>query len=294
MISKLFASNKTHQFESQPDSNRVQHALSEHFGDKLQSLARIPDGTSSLCFIGILEGNRRFLKTYTEASGRAYLLREHKMLDLVSPRVEPRLIELDQSDVSQLWLQTRVLDSAIACTPQEVIDLIHTYRAQLDMCGANAIGSSAAHNINLLVSEADLALKELAEGNFLTTPIIQLVCSSLERLQILVQSDNWEICHGDLGPKNILRDGEVPVAIDWEDAFWSVPGYDYLYWLTFYENRKWLRPEYLNVTGLVPEDEVAVMVVIVLLKSVISVRNGSHIRNALSINDRITEVSAIV
>jgi hypothetical protein len=44
----------------------------------------------------------------------------------------------------------------------------------------------------------------------------------------------------------------------------------------------------------VPEDEVAVMIVILLLKSVLSVRNGSHIRNALSINDRKTEVLAIV
>ena len=294
MISKLFASNQTHQFESQPDPNRVQHALSEHFGDQLQSLTRIQDGTSSLCFIGTLEGKQRFLKTYTEASGRAYLLREYKMLDLVSPQIEPRLIEVDQSDVSQVWLQTRVLDSAIACTPQDVMNLIHTYRAQLDMCDATAIGFSAAHNINLLVSEADLALQELAQGNFLTTSTIQFVGSSIERLRILVQSDNWEICHGDLGPKNILRDGAVTVAIDWEDALWSIPGYDYLYWLTFYENRKWLRSEYLNVTGLVPEDEVAVMIVILLLKSVLSVRNGSHIRNALSINDRMTEVFAIV
>ena len=294
MISKLLASNQTYQLELQPDTTRLQDALLEHFDGKLQSLVRIADGTSGLSFIGNLDGQRRFFKTYSNESGRDSLLRECTILEMVSPQLEPHLIKLDQSAVSRVWLHTKVLDAAFAATPKEIIGLIHNYQVQLEKCDLTTVDLSRDPNITYLVTQAELALAELAEGNFLAASTIDVVRSSIDRLRTIIQSDNFQLCHGDLGPKNILRDGSTPIAIDWEDAFFGIPGYDYLYWLTFYENRKWLQPEYLKVTGLAIADEIAVMIVIVLLKSVISVRNGSHSRNALSINDRITEVFAIV
>ena len=294
MISKLLTSNQTYPLELQPETTRLQNALLEHFDGKLQSLVRIADGTSGLSFIGNLDGQHRFFKTYSNESGRDSLLRECTILEMVSPQLEPRIIELDPSALSRLWLQTKVLDPAIAATPKEILRLIQDYQVHLDLCDLTKVDLSRAPNITYLVNEAELALAELIQGNFLAASTIEMVRSSIDRLRTIIQSSNLQLCHGDLGPKNILRDASAPVAIDWEDAFFGINGYDYLYWLTFYENRKWLQQEYLNVTGLAIADEIAVMIVIVLLKSVISVRNGSHTRNALSINDRITEVFAIV
>jgi len=45
---------------------------------------------------------------------------------------------------------------------------------------------------------------------------------------------------------------------------------------------------------MVPEDDITVMVVIMLLKPVPSLRNESDMRIALSINDGLTEIFAIV
>lgn len=50
----------------------------------------------------------------------------------------------------------------------------------------------------------------------------------------------------------------------------------------------------MNATGIVPEGDIAFMVIIVLLKPVIFVRFRSHKHNAVSMNDGFTEIFAIV
>jgi hypothetical protein len=162
----------------------LQDALLEHFDGKLQSLVRIADGTSGLSFIGNLDGQRRFFKTYPNESGRDSLLRECTILEMVSPQLEPHHIKLDQSAVSRIWLHTKVLDAAVAATPKEIIGLIHNYQVQLEKCDLTTVDLSRAPNITYLVTEAELALAELAEGNFLAASTMDVVRSSIPRMDL--------------------------------------------------------------------------------------------------------------
>jgi 5-methylthioribose kinase len=98
------------------------------------------------------------------------------------------------------------------------------------------------------------------------------------------------LCHGDFGPKNIMLAGNEPRIIDWEDAFDGIAGYDYLYWLTFMENRPFLRTAAFGQTGLSPEIERAILALVVLLKSYLAVCSGAYLSHAVSPQARIVEI----
>jgi 5-methylthioribose kinase len=98
------------------------------------------------------------------------------------------------------------------------------------------------------------------------------------------------LCHGDFGPKNIMLEGVEPRVIDWEDAFGGIAGYDYLYWLTFMENRPFLQTAAFGRTGLAPEIERAILALVVLLKSYLAVCSGAYLKHAVSPRTRIAEI----
>jgi hypothetical protein len=98
------------------------------------------------------------------------------------------------------------------------------------------------------------------------------------------------LSHGDFGPKNVMVRGAVPLAIDWEDAFWGIAGYDYLYWLTFMENRPFLQSAAFGRTGLGPDVERAILALVVLLKSYLAFCSGAYLDHAVPIQARIAEI----
>ncbi|MGD5712523.1 phosphotransferase, partial [Xanthomonas citri pv. citri] len=98
------------------------------------------------------------------------------------------------------------------------------------------------------------------------------------------------LCHGDFGPNNIMLAGTEPLIIDWEDAFGGVDGYDYLYWLTFMENRAFLHTAAFGRAGLSPDIERAILALVVLLKSYLAVCSGAYLKHAVSPQARIAEI----
>jgi hypothetical protein len=80
------------------------------------------------------------------------------------------------------------------------------------------------------------------------------------------------------------------IALDWEDVFWGINGYDYLYWLTFYNNRVFLKRSALGHNNLPINLEISIMVAIIILKCFLSYINGSYTKNNLTFNQRISEV----
>ena len=79
-------------------------------------------------------------------------------------------------------------------------------------------------------------------------------------------------------------------ALDWEDALWGYQGYDILYWLTFYSQRKYYDKDLFRRIKIDKQFGKDMMILILLVKSYLSYRNGTYLSNKLSINDRISEV----
>lgn len=99
-----------------------------------------------------------------------------------------------------------------------------------------------------------------------------------------------KICHGDLSNKNIMYYEERPVLIDWEDAMWGPESYDLIYWLTFLDQRHYYASNLADRIGVKVEYMKGLMIKIILLKSALSVKNGSIKNHRILVEDRIKEI----
>lgn len=276
-----------------PPSNthHLSAQIEAQFGSTLTELRRCNGGTSGISFIGKLSGQTRFFKTYSIPSGRVSLAREELLLKATSgERTDAHSFVFKISQEERLWLNMKALQPSGALTPTAVLTLVAEQERSLNRLTDSCPLVHKHDDINYLVSEATLALSSLSELQLLSHEIQQKAQHYLEQLHLTFADWPRQLCHGDFGPENILSDAKGLVAIDWEDAIWGVQGYDYLYWLTFFDNRKWLSSKVLGQTSLGSSKEVAVMIMILLLKSALSVRNGSYLNNTISINQRLLEV----
>ncbi|WP_443113609.1 phosphotransferase [Herbaspirillum seropedicae] len=295
MLSKLRCADAEIHSIAAYDRNEVMRALTDLFGTDLAELRPVTKGTLSICFEGTLHGSPRFFKTHAVPSGRETIGREAAFLKVTAPdRVEPRLAHTGEGTSSRVWLHTKHLESCWQLTPPAVRDLIAGYEPNLHISALLADQVPSGHNIHMLLSEAESATVFMSEKNLLSSTVLGAARASIECVKSVCVGRPLQLCHGDLGPANIMTDGDVPVALDWEDAFWGIPGYDYLYWLTFFGNRKWLTRDSLGHTPLTRSEEIAVMTVILLLKSFISVKNNSYRHNTLTIDQRLMEVINLV
>ena len=264
--------------------------LQSTFGDTLTGLRPLDGGTLSLCFVGQLQGQTRFFKTHAVSAGRVTLQREAAILESTAEdRADVHLLKLQHGDQERIWLHMKSLRPCQALSPAMARDLIDGFERPLAAIADYELVPET-DNIKLLLTEAESALSELSTQGLLSQFVQDKAQTCVARCN--AHCDEWsvQLCHGDLGPANIMTEGQSPLVVDWEDAFWGIPGYDYLYWLTFFNNRQWLLPEALGYTPLGRTNEVSLMVVILLLKSFISVRNGSFRTNKASFDERILEV----
>lgn len=289
MLSKLRYAGT--EIRSSCEQEELTLGLKALLGVGLVGLRPAAGGTLSICFKGELNGRPRFFKTHAVHSGRGTLQREAAFLKAIAPdHVDPRLLHVGDEESGRIWLHAKQLEACRQLTPSEVRDLIAGYEADLRKCSRLIDQVPRADNIHLLLLEAESAFVFMADKNLLSPLVRGVVRSSIDRVKLVCAGRPLQLCHGDLGPANIMTGGDTVVPLDWEDAFWGVAGYDYLYWLTFFSNRRWLSRDSLGHTPLESSDEIAVMVVILLLKSLISVRDGSYHHNTITIDQRLLEV----
>ena len=84
------------------------------------------------------------------------------------------------------------------------------------------------------------------------------------------------------------------IVIDFEDAFLGIKGYDYLYWLTFFTNRKYYSKEIFLKSGLPSEMIEAVLTMILIVKSAISFYSESYKTNSMTTQERIEKIFSII
>lgn len=257
-------------------------------------LQRVNSGTLSACFIAEQAGRCRFLKTNLSANGHRTLLKEGAILSAVYPEgLDAQCIESDDAKGSRIWLAMNALRYPdIEYKTDGLWDLLNVLSSNLAGLKAETL-IPRDDSIYTLLGEAWGALDNLSNHDLLSPDFQEEVQEHLARVQDRIDGHEPRVCHGDLGPRNLMSDGIRTYAIDWEDAFWGVQGYDYLYWLTFFENRKHYTGNILGKTPLGKSLEISIMVMILLLKSELSFRNQSYLSNSLSINQRIQEVLAL-
>lgn len=244
-------------------------------------------GTLGVCFDADFSGEKRFLKTHLPGA-RASLAREADALaqlygdTVVLDRLE---IPLEDGTARLCLMMPALTPLAAPLDPVDAAALTDACSQRLKDWRPDGLASfedylaSAAKALNTLSNRGLLEQASTAE-------VVRLIALLRDRRANLPGA----LCHGDFGPKNIMRQAGALRVIDWEDAFHGIAGYDYLYWLTFMENRPFLQSAAFGRTGLAPEVERAILVLVVLLKSYLAVLSGEHLKHTLSAQDRIAEI----
>lgn len=192
----------------------------------------------------------------------------------------------------RLWLEMDDLLPADAPSPAQIAKLVAAYTKKL----ANYSGPmpvSAEDSLASLLLEGQQAFAALDAQDMFGPQLQRAIPSYLSLLGRQASHMPPCLCHGDLGPRNILTDGGRLIAIDWEDAFWGVEGYDYLYWLTFFENRRHYHPSVLGITPWGRDMEIAILLLVLTIKCWLSLRKRTHNDNDLSFDQRLMEVLAL-
>jgi len=265
--------------------------LESLFKGGLSNLEALPGGTLGACFKGSIDADKYVFKTNLFESGESALKREYEFLsNLYSTSVNPSLHISNHSGVNRHWLQMNELIRKTDLDTSQVQDLVLQFESKIS---SSNFESRIPQNesIDKLVEIAISNLNSLSCEMLISNSIYKATLDHLQHLQFSLPNYPRQICHGDLGPENIMISKNLDIiALDWEDVFWGINGYDYLYWLTFYNNRVFLKRSALGHNNLPINLEISIMVAIIILKCFLSYKNGSYTKNNLTFNQRISEV----
>lgn len=294
MLSKLrsFASLSDEDIRSRREGISPQSLLSA-FDKQYGVIERINSGTLSASFVAHANKNNVFLKTYIAPHGRATLEREARFLGaLYSDSFSLEFRQLYEPDSNRLWLMMPVFEkNCRALHSREIVHLLNDLDLQSLSESNPGIVDVNKDNINALIDLGKTAHENLSYQGILNREVQTVTLAALNFLDREISGVQPTLCHGDLSPYNIMRYNTVPILIDWEDAFFGVKDYDYLFWLTFFENRGLYRANPLQHISIDRQVAKALLVMIVLLKCELAWRRNNWHQNSLGFNDRILEIS---
>ena len=252
---------------------------------------RLSEGTLSASFLVRTGDASFFLKSPIIPEGVRSLYHEADILkQLYGTLFSAECVEVDNLGQPQHWLIMSELEHYTRdVSPPEL-------KAILDDC-INRIGSIEMKRTlppeihRPLMDEAYLALTNLSARSLIEPALHDKLRDRLDVLSAAWTGFPVQLCHGDLGPRNLMHFHGHPIIIDWEDIGWGFGGYDYLYWLTFIANRQYYGGDMWHKTVLANRQlEATVMVMIILLKSELAIRSGAISRQKLSQDARVREI----
>lgn len=249
----------------------------------------IRGGTLGVLFELWADGKRKFVKTHLE--GVAYkdnLLKEMAIISLLYGNY----INIERMDiiVNQVEYTFMIMDwllaDASAVDLRQVKAEILSYQTKL-LTG----GLEINYSFNDIVKAGKQSLMSLYSADFLSKELFLACQNSVDNAWMNAKTKEKAICHGDLSNVNIMLDENGrSVVIDWEDALWAFPEYDFLYWLTFFSQRKYYSASLLQENGIEKRWGCDVMVLITLIKCEMSYVNGDYRNNSLSFEERLQEI----
>jgi Phosphotransferase enzyme family len=253
---------------------------------------RVGYGTLSAAFVVHANNKAAFLKTHLTSDGRLALEREVKVLDgLYGKPLSLEFQSIEEPDSDRLWLMMPVFEkNQTSLLPEELVVLLNGLNLNHIQELQPGIINTQQDNIYRLIEDGKSAYLNLSSKNLLAREACTITHWALNLLDRRITDYQPILCHGDLSPVNILRHKGAPILIDWEDAFLGVNDYDYLFWLTFFENRKLYSTRPLQHISIDQDLAKALLVLIVLLKCELSWRRNSWQKNSLSFSDRLFEI----
>lgn len=258
-----------------------------------KDIVPVAGGTLGVGFQVEIDGHPRYLKTYVSDGKGDTLTKEHQILALLySDSLHTQLIEVTEPATTRLWLVMDILAPLHRNpTPSEVLAVVDAYSSVLGRVAV--LPGDGWDDFDVVVREGKRALETLSTNHFLSRSV-ELYCrESLVLLEREASGLPLCLCHGDLSSNNIMLGPAGLVAIDWEDAFWGIEGYDYLYWLTFLQNRSHVSQESLSRGPWSKEMNIAIFLLIVLVKNEISFLSGKFKENAISFDERLMDAISL-
>jgi aminoglycoside phosphotransferase (APT) family kinase protein len=242
------------------------------------SCSYLSGGASNLTFIKRRGNDESVLRFFGRgAPARDESLAEADILRACFP--ENCLVESFETSDHELALLEMTVLAQPRPSPSEVWELQVHFQSAISHSGLESL-FSLERDISALGARASLALDIFASDGQLSASEVAHSSSLLANLADFLVEAPRVPCHGDLSPGNVLLNSAVSgnqsglVAIDWEDRFWGVRDYDFLYWLTFMTNARHLRSESLRIARQPHETSVALVLMIVTLKELIAVSAG--------------------
>jgi hypothetical protein len=254
---------------------------------------RVGHGTLSAAFVVHAYNAAFFLKTYLTPDECPTLEREAKLLDnLYGKPLSLEFHSIEEPISDRLWLIMPFFEkNPNSLRPDEVVALLNGLGLQHILELHPDIIDAEQDNIFRLIEYAQSAYVNLSNRGLLDRAARTITECALSLLEKRVADYQPTLCHGDLSPVNIMRHKGRIVLIDWEDAFLGINDYDYLFWLTFFENRKLYSTRPLQNISIDRDLAKALLVLIILLKCELSWRRNNWKNNSLSFSDRIYEIA---
>lgn len=280
-----------------PDFDRQRQAAKCHFikyyGKEDIILKDISGGTLGITFMcDGLKRSQIFVKTHLLGTVyRNALCKEYQILkSIYDEKIFLESLSVPVENNNELvFLLMDYLKPGCSMLKADIIELIGQFNKD------NALqfdSGGCLYDITDLLIEAKKSLYDLDKKGFYSARTVKTAELLLISLESYLPGLPRIVCHGDLADKNIMINSQnEKILLDWEDAFWGVDGYDYLYWLTFFNHRKFYNESGIfDVPGLSSEITAGILTLILSIKNAISYYSGEYVNHKLSMNDRIKEI----
>lgn len=275
------------------DSMDFRIAFQNHLSKTLQEnviLYETDRGRLGVTYSLRIQGRRLFCKTHKCGDQfKKSIEKEYFYLKRAYPYFDVKLDNFTFDGYEYKYMLQEWLECTDAITPDMALNLISAYSNELEKQDDRF--EMITYSIQDLVNIAKEELPFLVDIKELTYKCSDELKQNINAFANHIPVMRKAICHGDFGDKNILvsSKGEY-IAVDWEDCFVGVEGYDYLYWLTFFNHRNFYLQETFKASGLNSDDAKGILTVIMVIKTALSIYSGLNKNNSVSSQDRIKEI----
>lgn len=297
MLSKVkHFNNVNHTFNKADTTNLVSALIKEleNNNEKIRLIEANAGGTLGIFFIAEINGNKKFVKTHL--NGEEYRNNLIKEINILSVVYGDKL-KIDRKDIEcqgriQTFLIMDYLDK-----PSVLID-INIVENCIQYCNnklANYSDNDRIINYTFdnVIEEGKKSVKLLFEANKISDDVKKKCEDAINIIEGKKSYYKPIISHGDLSNVNVLEHNGELIVIDWEDALWAFDQYDFLYWLTFYSQRKYYSTNVFKSRNIDENWGKCVMALIVLVKSALSYKRNSYLNNSISFEERLNEIFQI-